>query len=63
VLSIESTCLSKFDLLSLIKEVFNKDIEIVPNSSVEVNKCLVGGIETKSIKEQLIELKEYYYDN
>ena len=60
---IESTCLSKFDLLSLIKEVFNKDIEIVPNSSVEVNKCLVGGIETKSIKEQLIELKKYYYDN
>jgi len=60
---IQSTCLSKFNLLSLIKEVFNKDIEIIPNPLVEVNKCLVGGIETKSIKEQLIELKEYYYDN
>jgi dTDP-4-dehydrorhamnose reductase len=60
---IESTCLSKFDLLSLIREVFNKDIEIIPNPSVEVDKCLVGGIKTKSIKEQLVELKEYYYDN
>lgn len=60
---LQSTCLSKFDLLSLVKEIFNKDIEIEPNSTVEIDKCLVGTIETRSIRDQLIELKEYYYDN
>ena len=28
-----------------------------------INKCLVADIKTKDIKEQLIELKRYYYDN
>ena len=60
---LQSTCLSKFNLLSLIKEVFGKDINIEPNPSVAIDKCLLGTIVTKSIKEQLIELKEYYYDN
>jgi dTDP-4-dehydrorhamnose reductase len=60
---LESTCLSKFDLLSLFKDVFNKDIQIVPNSNVEVDKCLTGDIKTISIENQLQELKKYYYDS
>lgn len=60
---IESTCLSKYDLLNLMKEVFKKNINISSNDNIIVNKCLTGDIKTKPIKEQLIELKEYYYDN
>jgi dTDP-4-dehydrorhamnose reductase len=59
---IEGTCLSKFNLLSLIKKVFNKDIVIDPNPNVEVDKCLIGDIKTIPIEEQLTELKAYYYD-
>ena len=59
---IEGTCLSKFDLLSLVKEVFGKEIEIEPNPNVEINKCLIGDLKTISIEEQLRELKAYYYD-
>lgn len=58
---IEGTCVSKFDLLSLAKEVFNKDITINPNSNVEIDKCLVGDLKAIHIKEQLEELREYYY--
>lgn len=58
---VEGTCLSKFDLLSLVKEVFNKDITINPNSNVKIDKCLVGELRTIHIKEQLQELKDYYY--
>jgi len=60
---IQSTCLSKYDLLNLMKEVFNKNINISSNDNIIVNKCLTGDIKTKPIKEELIELKEYYYDN
>ena len=56
-------CISKYDLLYIIKEVFNKDIAMYKNSKVKVNRCLIGDIEVKNIKQQLIELKEFYYDN
>ena len=58
---LEGECLSKFDLLNLIKEIFKKDININPNDSVVLNKCLKGDIQTPNIKTQLKELKEYYF--
>jgi len=60
---VESTCLSKYDLLHAIKSTFNKEIIIYPNDQVEVNKCLAGSLKVISIQKQLKELKEYYYDN
>lgn len=57
---IESTCLSKYDLLNLIKEIFNKDIIITPNDNFISNKCLIGNIKSQDIKTQLQELKKYY---
>ena len=57
---LEGTCVSKFELLSYIKEVFNKDIQINPNDKVVIDKCLKGRILTQNIKTQLKELKEYY---
>ena len=56
-------CISKYDLLYIIKEVFNKDIIIHKNPDVKINRCLEGDIEVKDIRQQLIELKEFYYDN
>jgi dTDP-4-dehydrorhamnose reductase len=57
---IESTCLSKYDLLNLIKEIFNKKINITPDDSVIIDKCLKGNIKVSNIKTQLQELKKYY---
>ena len=57
-----TTCISKFDLLQHIAVIYNKDIEILP-ISLGKDKCLLGDINTGAIKDQLIELKTYYYDN
>jgi len=58
---IEGTCLSKYNLLNLIKEIFNKEINIIPDNGVDINKCLKGNIKVSDIKIQLQELKNYYY--
>jgi len=58
---LEGECLSKFDLLNHIKEVFEKNIQINPNNTVKINKCLVGDKKMPFIKEQLKELKKYYF--
>lgn len=58
---IESTCLSKYDLLILIGEIFDVKKEFVKNDSVKFNKCLKGNLYAKNIKEQLKELKNFYY--
>ena len=59
---LENESISKYDLLNIIKEVFNKKIEIIPKEIGE-NRCLVGIIKTNNIKTQLLELKNFYYDN
>jgi len=56
---IEGTRLSKYELLTLIKKVFNKDINIIPDGNIISNKCLEGDIQTINTREQLEELKQY----
>ena len=58
---LESTCISKYNLLSLLKEIFDKNIEIEAVLNKGKDKCLKGKIVDLSIKEQLYELKEFYY--
>ena len=58
-----SSCISKYKLLNLIKEVYEKDINILKCSKIKINNCLVGGTITPSIKKQLKEMREFYYDN
>lgn len=53
-------CISKFKLLNFIKEVFQQDIEITPIDGIGKNKCLIPDIKLIDIKQQLIELKEFY---
>lgn len=59
---IEGQCLSKYELLELIKEVFDKNITIIQNDKIYKNKCLTGAIVAPEIKNQLEELKKYYYE-
>ena len=57
---ISSECVSKYDLLNIIKRVYNKNTVINKNDSVSVNKCLRASIKVIPIEKQLIELKEFY---
>ena len=57
-----SDSVSKFELLNTIKTVFNKKIKVI-EKKLGKDKCLDGDLYTRNIKEQLIELKEFYYDN
>lgn len=52
-------CISKYDLLNYFKDIFKHNIEIEQISGIGKDKCL-RGIKLTSIKQQLIELKEFY---
>lgn len=60
---IQGECLSKYNLLQIIKDIFEVNIDITADDSVVVNKCLIGSILAPSIETQLIELKQFYYKN
>ena len=56
-------CISKYEMLNIIKDVYNKEIVINKNSDIIVKKCLEGNIDVPSLKEQLIEMRNFNYDN
>ena len=56
-------CISKYELLKIIKKIFEKDAEINPVDNIKANKCLTPDIQTESIEKQLLKLKGWYYDN
>ena len=67
-----SNCISKYELLNVMKDVFEMDITIKENSDVSIDKCLLGtksaydssyNMPSVDIKKQLKELKKFYYDN
>jgi len=54
-------CLSKYEILEKIKQIFNKDIEIVPvESSISKNNCMQGDFMTPNLVIQLKEMKNFY---
>lgn len=60
-----TSCISKYNLLNIIKKIFSKNIDIIPQEKGK-NKCLAcktGDVKCPNIEDQLIELKSYYYDN
>ena len=58
--TMSTKCISKYELLNLFKEVYNKDIVIKESSELKYNRCLRGQIKVPSLREQLEELKEFY---
>ena len=57
---LEGECISKYNLLLLLKEVYSKNITVNPVDTPIFNKCLVGTVKTLPLKEQIIALKEFY---
>lgn len=54
-------CLSKYEILIKIREIFEKNIEIIPiKSNIEKNNCLSADIITKNIFDQIVEMKLFY---
>jgi dTDP-4-dehydrorhamnose reductase len=52
---------SKYEILTLAKEIYNKDITIQPYATgTPVNKCLTSDKTLPNLKEQLISLKAFY---
>jgi dTDP-4-dehydrorhamnose reductase len=56
---LSSECVSKFDILEAINEVYGRKINIIDDDKPGVNKCLIGDISTPHIKNQLEILKNY----
>tara|TARA_Y100001963_G_scaffold24292_1_gene32699 strand:- start:1756 stop:2502 length:747 start_codon:yes stop_codon:yes gene_type:complete len=58
-----SDCISKYELLNIIKKVFKKKIKINKNSDVVLEKCLINTYDMPhiDIETQLEQLKEFYY--
>jgi dTDP-4-dehydrorhamnose reductase len=53
-------CQSKYNILLLLKKIFNKDIEIISTeSTISKNNCMNGEL-TKKLEDQLIEMKVFY---
>lgn len=56
-----STHYSKFEIVSLAREIYEKDIEIVPfETEVTVNKCLLSDKTVPDLKYQLTELRSFF---
>lgn len=56
---IRTNCISKFELLNHIKNVYNLNLNIEKEYQTGSNKC-IDGIYIGNIKDQLIELKNFY---
>ena len=52
---------SKFEMLNLFNKIFDTGFQINPTESDNINRCLFPEIETKSLEDQLTELKYFYY--
>lgn len=60
---LRSECISKKELLEIINEVFNRSIFIEEKNEIKCDRCLSGGIIVPGIKEQLVNLLKFYYNN
>tara|TARA_R100000734_G_C3313616_1_gene104962 strand:+ start:383 stop:1117 length:735 start_codon:yes stop_codon:yes gene_type:complete len=60
-----SDCITKYELLKIMKSIFNKKVKIKRNSEKMVTRCLekTNDMPHIDIQTQLRELKEFYYDN
>ncbi len=59
--TLEGEPISKYDMLNLFKDFYNKDVVVEPVHQGK-NKCLKGDIKTQSLKQQLKELKDFCFE-
>ena len=55
----DSDCISKYDLLVLLRRIFNKNIVIKKCNKISANKCLEGNYKIPDIEEQIKQLKMF----
>lgn len=54
-------CLSKYEILIMLKYIFNKNIDINPtNSVITKNNCMTGDYLTDRLIDQIKEMKDFY---
>ena len=53
-------CYSKYEILHMIKNIFNLKFNIIKMKAGYINRCLKTDIHIKDIFEQLLELKKYW---
>lgn len=54
-------CLSKYEILNIFKDIFNKNININPtNSSITKNNCMTEDYTTIKLYDQIKEMKDFY---
>ena len=54
-------CYSKYEILTYIRDIFNKNIEIIPvESSISKNNCMNGDFITNDLINQIIVMKYFY---
>jgi dTDP-4-dehydrorhamnose reductase len=56
---LNSECVSKYEILCSINDIFERKIKIIPSNSNPINKCLDGGIKTPHISSQLKDFKKF----
>lgn len=62
ITQLSTECITKMELLSTINDVFNLNKKLIPVSSTNtINRCLKSDYMLPTLKEQFIELKEFYY--
>lgn len=61
--TLQGECISKYNLLLSLNEVFEAKKHIIPYTNPYENRCLTGDVKTESIKEQLTELKSWIQKN
>lgn len=61
--TISSECISKYELLKAINEIYERKIIINKNDKIKDNKCLSGGYKMDNIHQQLMDLKKFNSDN
>ncbi len=56
---ISSECVSKYELLLAINDIYERKVTVTKDDRQGPNKCLIGDINTKHIREQLKDLRKY----
>lgn len=63
VVQIGTDKISKYDLLLMINKIFETNKNIISINVDTINKCLYSDYSIKSLSDQLVELKKFYYEN
>lgn len=63
IIQLSSKCITKMRLLEIINDVFELNKTLTPVRDVQtINRCLISDEEVTDLRQQFIELKNFYYE-